>query len=69
MNLAFYEELTLRHRHNDGAWSRLEPRPAHHDSAEHDTERSWKDGRIFACTTCDEQVMVAVDPHGDAPRG
>jgi hypothetical protein len=60
MGLARYEEMMLRHRHSDGSWSRLEPRPMNHDAADHDVEREWKDGRIYVCTTCDEQVQVAV---------
>ena len=51
--------LRLEHRHNDGSWSLLEPRPIHHDAAEHDPERDWAQGRIYACTTCDEQVRVS----------
>jgi hypothetical protein len=48
----------LEHRHSDGSWSRLEPRPQHHDAAEHDPERSWSGGKLYVCPTCDEQVMV-----------
>ncbi len=50
--------LRLEHRHNDGSWSPLEPRPSHHDSAEYDPERDWATGRTYACPTCDEQVRV-----------
>ena len=61
-------ELSLRHRHNEGSWSRLEPRPVHHDAAEHDPERDGPSGQLYACPTCDEQVIVDVpayeDPHG-----
>lgn len=64
MNLAAFEELMLRHRHTDGTWGRLEARPAHHDPADHDIERAWQDGRLYVCTTCDEQVQVAVDHPG-----
>jgi hypothetical protein len=50
--------LRLEHRHNDGSWSPLEPRPSHHDSADHDPERDWANGHIFVCTTCSEEVRV-----------
>jgi len=50
--------MRLEHRHSDGSWSRLEPRPQHHDSTEHDPERGWTDGQLYACPTCDEQVIV-----------
>jgi hypothetical protein len=32
---------------------------AHHDAADHDPERDWATARIYACTSCDEQVMVS----------
>jgi hypothetical protein len=63
-----YAELVLRHRHGDGSWSRLEPRPSHHDPADHDIERTWKDGQVFACPSCDEQVQVGFD-RSDEARG
>ncbi len=50
--------LRLEHRHSDGSWSRLEPRPQHHDATDHDPERSWADGQLYVCSTCDEQVVV-----------
>ena len=62
-----FTEMTLHHRHSDGTWSPLEPRPSPHDAAELDPERSWPSGQLFACTTCDEQVVVdsraTEDPH------
>lgn len=58
-------DLLLRHQHRDGSWGRLEPRPAHHDPAQHDPERAWRDGVLFACATCDERVQVAIGR--DAP--
>lgn len=48
----------LEHRHNDGSWASLQPRPAHHDPASHDPEASWAEGEVYACLTCDEQVRV-----------
>jgi hypothetical protein len=50
--------LRLEHRHNDGSWSTLEPRPSHHDPAEHDPERDWAHGRIYVCSSCNEEVRV-----------
>ena len=49
--------LRLKHRHNDGSWSPLEPR-APHDSAELDPERSWGSGKIYVCSACGEEVLV-----------
>jgi hypothetical protein len=48
-------QLQLEHRHNDGTWSPLEP--MHHDSAAHDSERSWLHRTIFRCD-CGEEVAV-----------
>lgn len=51
--------LRLEHRHDDGTWSALEPRPSHHDAADHDPERDWANGRIYVCVTCNEEVRVS----------
>jgi hypothetical protein len=51
--------LRLEHRHSDGSWSSLEPRPNHHDPADHDPERAWATGRVYQCSACDEQVRVS----------
>lgn len=51
--------LRLKHLHGDGTWGTLAPKRAHHDPADHDPERDWAQGRIYACTSCDEQVMVS----------
>jgi hypothetical protein len=53
-----YAELLLSHRHRDGSWGRLEPQRTHHDPADHDAERTWQDGQVYACASCDEQVRV-----------
>ena len=55
------EQLRLEHRHSDGSWGTFER--AHHDPADHDSERVWAKGKIvYSCTSCDELVRV------DAPR-
>ena len=53
--------LRLHHRHDDGTWGEFEPRPSHHDPADHDPERGWAEGVIYKCTTCDEEVSVSVE--------
>ena len=57
-------DLRLQHQHADGSWGTLVPIEPH-DSAELDPERTWKNGRIYACTSCDEKVRVA--PVADEP--
>ncbi len=62
-----FTELILEHRHEDGSWATLEQ--SHHDAADHDPEREWRNDGIFVCSTCDEQVRVSVpsdDEAGDA---
>jgi hypothetical protein len=55
-------EFQLQHRHGDGTWGMFEERPRHHSPAEHDPEREWAaHDRLYACTSCDEQVVIA-DP-------
>jgi len=53
-----FSELMLEHRHADGSWGELQR--AHHDPADHDPERGWKESSLFVCKTCDEQVRVGV---------
>jgi hypothetical protein len=48
----------VEHRHRDGSWGEMVEDRTHHDPAEHDPERGWRDGRRFQCTSCDESVMV-----------
>ncbi len=61
-------ELRMQHRHDDGSWGTLEPRPAHHSPTEHDPERDWAAGTVYACTTCDELVRVAPSEGDALPR-
>ncbi|MBI3748476.1 MAG: hypothetical protein HY262_06490 [Chloroflexi bacterium] len=51
--------IRLEHRHDDGTWATFEPRPIHHDPADHDPERDWANGRIYVCATCNEEIRVA----------
>ena len=55
-NLRIVEEFQVEHQHDDGSWSRMEP--VEHDSAVHDSERSWIRRRIFRCLSCAETVAV-----------
>jgi len=57
--------LRLEHRHSDGTWGRLEPRPAPHDPASTDPEAAWAGGQVYACPSCDEQVRVRYPTQGD----
>jgi hypothetical protein len=61
-------QLRLEHRHADGTWGRLEARPDH-TATDHDPERDWEEGRVYACPTCDEMVRVGPAVQGSDPRG
>jgi hypothetical protein len=52
-------QLHIQHQHSDGSWEDLEPRPR--SSADHDPEREWAEGTIYACNRCDELVRVRLD--------
>ena len=56
-----------QHWHGGDDWSDMEEVTQSHDAAEADPERAWKGGRIFRCTTCEEQFRIADSP--DAPAG
>ena len=62
-------EFRPEHRHDDGnSWPM---RPAHHDAADEDRERSWLKGTIFRCVKCDESIIVnnPADEEGGHGRG
>lgn len=54
-----------QHWHGGDDWADMEEVPQSHDPAAADPERGWKHGRVFRCTTCNEQFRV-MDP-ADAP--
>ena len=60
--------LRVQHRHNDGSWGDLAPRSDHHGPADHDPERDWPEGRIYVCTTCDEEVRITSEDAPVVPR-
>ena len=71
MDLARSAEFQFRlsHRHSDGTWADLEPRPVV-DPAERDPEPHWGGAQLFVCKTCDEQVRVETtgESPSDPPR-
>ncbi len=57
-----HQTIKLMHLHGDERF-RMNERD-HHDPAEHDPERGWRQGaRIFRCTRCDEEVVVMPTGH------
>ena len=61
----FQVEYQLSHRHKDGSWAQMEEVRPHHDSSQHDQERSWGLRRIFRCTSCPETATVIPGDEGD----
>jgi len=58
-------QYRIEHRHGDGSWAPMVEEASHHDSAEHDPERSWGKRRLFRCTRCDESVLI--EPEEEKP--
>ena len=58
-------QYRIEHRHGDGSWAPMVEEGSHHDSAQHDPERSWGKRRLFRCTRCDESVLIG--PEEDKP--
>ena len=55
---AFDATRRAQHWHGGDDWGDMEEVTPSHDAAEADPERSWKGGRIFKCTSCQEQFRV-----------
>jgi hypothetical protein len=53
-------ELTqrLQHGHGNNEWHDMVEVSPSHDAAEGDPERSWTKGRIFRCTTCEDEIRI-----------
>ena len=47
----------VEHRHGED-WHRMEAVGAPHDPAARDREHGWARGKVFKCTTCDDQIRV-----------
>ncbi len=60
---AQFELARLEHHHGDNDWHEMQEVTPAHDAAESDPERQWGTGRIFRCTTCEDEIRVlAPDP-------
>ena len=58
----------VEHLHADGTYSPMEVESGPDDPAEHDPERSWALGKIFACTRCAERVRIVL-PQDEQTEG
>ena len=60
---AAFELARLEHHHGGDSWHDMEEVSASHDPAESDPERDWSRGRIYRCTTCEDEIrVIAPDP-------
>jgi hypothetical protein len=59
------ELARLQHHHGGNEWHDMEEVSVSHDSAGSDPERSWARGRIFRCTSCEDEVLLI--PHDATP--
>lgn len=60
----------VEHRHGD-SWHPMEAERTPHDASATDRERDWERGRIFRCTTCDDEIRVLPpesEPHPEVKR-
>jgi hypothetical protein len=60
-------QYRIEHRHKDGSWAEMEEDRPHHDSAGHDSERSWGIRRVFRCRTCPESAVLIPGEEGGPP--
>ena len=69
MDQARIVEMALRieHEHHDGTWGEMAEDRRHHESADHDPERSWGIRRIFRCTSCDEAATLIPGEESSQP--
>ncbi len=64
-----FQAIRLLHRHGNGEYAAMAERSEHSASAQ-DPERQWMKGaRIFACTTCSDEIVVqpTAQTNGEAP--
>ncbi len=63
--LSRFEELVIRHHHDDGTWGEFEA-VEDHDDAAHDDERTWGTSRRFVCV-CGDELEIEPPTGGPAP--
>jgi hypothetical protein len=57
----------MEHHHGDGSRGAMVEERLHPDVATDDPERSWGQGRIFRCKSCDEAVSIVMADPNEAP--
>lgn len=52
------ELARLQHGHGDDKWHDMTEVTPAHDAAQVDPERSWASGRVFRCSTCEDEIRI-----------
>jgi hypothetical protein len=64
---AQFELARFQHNHGGGQWHDMNEVTPGHDAAEADPERQWARGRIFRCSTCEDEIRVDISDAGASP--
>ena len=60
---AQFELARLEHNHGNNDWHEMNEVSGDHDAAGSDPERQWARGRIYRCSTCEDEIRVVMpDP-------
>ena len=46
----------VQHRHGENDWHPMQPEDP--SGGPEDPERSWRDGQVFRCKSCDEWIKI-----------
>ena len=61
-----FEVARIQHSHGNNDWHDMNDVTPSHDTAESDPERGWFRGRIFRCSTCDDEIRVDMPDESDS---
>jgi len=65
---AGFELTRIQHSHGKNDWHDMNDVTPAHDSAEEDPEREWSRGRIYRCSTCEDEIKITL-PESERPLG
>ena len=63
MDYARFDLIRLEHSHGRDDWHRMDELTTH-DPAQRDPERDWGRHRLFKCSTCEDEIRIAVPQPG-----
>jgi hypothetical protein len=50
----------FEHHHGGTEWHDMNEVSASHSSAESDPERDWQRGKVYRCSTCEDEIRVSL---------